>query len=331
MSSLSRPNVRFGDVIGAEDAKKELGYFVRYLQDPKKYAETGVSAPKGVLLYGPPGTGKTMLAKAMACESGATFLAAEGNQFLKKYVGEGPEAVHELFRAARKYAPSILFVDEIDAIAKQRTGSEQSESREEILTAFLTEMDGFRADPAKPVFVLAATNFDVEPGGRTSLDSALMRRFDRRICVDLPNREERIRYLKQETAKKPIFRISGEMMENLAIRATGMSLASLASVLELSLRTAILQEKLREANQRAMESGRSELTADLLLRCILEDPGEALGRCLADPGAESGGEEDPEDAEARRRARTAALLDTVRKAKENRERLKHWWYLSNQT
>ena len=243
MSSLSRPNVRFGDVIGAEDAKKELGYFVRYLQDPKKYAETGVSAPKGVLLYGPPGTGKTMLAKAMACESGATFLAAEGNQFLKKYVGEGPEAVHELFRAARKYAPSILFVDEIDAIAKQRTGSEQSESREEILTAFLTEMDGFRADPAKPVFVLAATNFDVEPGGRTSLDSALMRRFDRRICVDLPNREERIRYLKQETAKKPIFRISGEMMENLAIRATGMSLASLASVLELSLRTAIRDGK----------------------------------------------------------------------------------------
>lgn len=239
LSSVSRPNVHFADVIGAEDAKKELTYFVEYLKNPKKYIGTGVSAPKGVILYGPPGTGKTMLAKAMACEADVTFLAAEGNQFLKKYVGEGPAAVHDLFRAARKYAPSILFVDEIDAIAKQRTGSDQSEAREEILTAFLTEMDGFRVDPAKPVFVLAATNFDVEPGQQTSLDSALMRRFDRRIFVDLPNKEERIRYLTQQFGKKPIFHVSERMIDNIAVRSTGMSLASLASVIELSLRMAV--------------------------------------------------------------------------------------------
>lgn len=239
LSSVSTPKVRFADVIGAEDAKKELTYFVKYLQNPKKFMGTGVSVPKGILLYGPPGTGKTMLAKAMACEAGVTFLAAEGNQFLKKYVGEGPQAVHDLFRAARKYAPSILFVDEIDAIAKQRTGSEQSEAREEILTAFLTEMDGFKVDVTKPVFVLGATNFDVEPGQKTSLDAALMRRFDRRICVDLPNKEERIRFLQMQFAKKPAFRVSEQMLENLAVRSTGMSLAALQSVLELSLRMAV--------------------------------------------------------------------------------------------
>ncbi|MGN0113840.1 MAG: AAA family ATPase, partial [Acutalibacteraceae bacterium] len=103
LSNVSKPNVRFEQVIGAEDAKKELKYFVEYLKNPKKYAGTGVSAPKGVILYGPPGTGKTMLAKAMASESDVTFIAAEGNQFLKKYVGEGSEKVHELFLTARKY------------------------------------------------------------------------------------------------------------------------------------------------------------------------------------------------------------------------------------
>ncbi|MBO5867703.1 MAG: AAA family ATPase, partial [Oscillospiraceae bacterium] len=126
LSAVSRPNVRFEQVLGANDAKKELKYFVEYLKNPKKYMGSGVKAPKGVLLYGPPGTGKTMLAKAMACESGVTFIAAEGNQFLKRYVGEGPEEVHKLFRTARKYAPSILFVDEIDTIAKERRGGDHA-------------------------------------------------------------------------------------------------------------------------------------------------------------------------------------------------------------
>ena len=245
LSNVSKPDVHFADIIGAEDAKKELMYFVEYLRNPKKYIGTGVSAPKGVMLYGPPGTGKTMLARAMACEADVTFIAAEGNQFLKKYVGEGPEAVHDLFRTARKYAPSILFVDEIDAIAKQRTGSEQSEAREEILTAFLTEMDGFKVDPAKPVFVLAATNFDIEPGQKTSLDSALMRRFDRRICVDLPNKEERTRFLLLQFNRNPAFAVSPEMTENIAVRSTGMSLAALSSVIELSLRMAIREGNLK--------------------------------------------------------------------------------------
>lgn len=236
LSSVSKPDVCFDDVIGAKDAKKELAYFVEYLKDPKKYTGTGVKAPKGVLLYGPPGTGKTMLAKAMANESDVTFIAAEGNQFLKKYVGEGPEKVHELFNAARKYAPAILFVDEIDAIAKERTGEGDAE---EILTAFLTEMDGFVNDTSKPVFVLAATNFDVEPGGAKSLDPALMRRFDRRVYIELPGKEDRIRFMNMKIGKNSAFDVSKEQIDNLAMRSTGMSLAELDSAMELALRSAI--------------------------------------------------------------------------------------------
>lgn len=238
LSSVSRPNVKFADVIGANDAKSELAYFVNYLQNPRKYTGTGVKAPRGVLLYGPPGTGKTMLAKAMACESGVTFIAAEGNQFLKRFVGQGPEKVHELFRTARKYAPSILFVDEIDAIAKERRG-EDNTGIEETLTAFLAEMDGFSTNPAKPVFVLAATNFDVEPGRSKSLDPALMRRFDRKVYIELPDKDGRIQFMKMKLNKNPALQISEQQIKSIAIRSTGMSLAELDSAMELALRSAI--------------------------------------------------------------------------------------------
>ncbi len=236
LSAVSRPNVRFDQVIGAQDAKEELAYFVEYLREPKKYMGTGVKAPKGVLLYGPPGTGKTMLAKAMACEADVTFIAAEGNQFLKQHVGEGAEYVHKLFRTARKYAPSVLFIDEIDAIAKERTGRANGE---ETLTAFLTEMDGFVSDPSRPVFVLAATNFDVEPGRSKSLDPALMRRFDRRIYIDLPDRNARLQFLNMKIQENEALDISKEQLDQIALRSTGMSLAELDSVVELALRSAI--------------------------------------------------------------------------------------------
>ena len=240
LSAISRPNVHFDDIIGANEAKKELMYFVEYLRNPKKYLGTGVKAPKGMLLYGPPGTGKTMLAKAMACEAEVTFIAAEGNQFLKKYVGEGSEKVHELFKIARKYAPSILFIDEIDAIAKERRGGSNSGANgEETLTAFLTEMDGFVTDPSRPVFVLAATNFDVEPGQEKSLDPSLMRRFDRRVFIDLPNSDDRTRFLKQKFESNKTFDVSDKLIGSIAIRSTGMSLAELDSVTELALRSAI--------------------------------------------------------------------------------------------
>lgn len=241
LSGVSRPNISFDDVIGAEDAKRELRYFVEYMKNPKKYLGTGVAAPKGVILYGPPGTGKTMLAKAMASESSATYIAAEGNQFLKSLVGEGPAAVHSLFATARKYAPSIIFVDEIDAIGKERgsdAGGTGSVS-DSVLTAFLTEMDGFHNDPTKPVFVLAATNFNVEPGNSKSLDSAMMRRFDRRILIDLPTKDDRIRFMNMKLASNKAYGVSEDKIANLAVRSTGMSLAQLESVFQMALRAAI--------------------------------------------------------------------------------------------
>ena len=244
LSALSKPNVRFDEIIGAGDAKKELNEFINYLKNPKQYAGTGLRAPKGILLYGPPGTGKTMLAKAMASESDMTFIAAEGNQFLKKYVGEGSDIVHKLFKTARKYAPAILFVDEIEAIAKERKGGDHSGAGgEDVLTSFLTEMDGFSTDPTKPVFVIAATNFDVEPGTPRSLDPALLRRFDRRIYIGLPGKDDRIRFLNMKRENLLALNISDEAIENIAIRSTGMSLASLDSVIDFALRIAIREGK----------------------------------------------------------------------------------------
>ena len=239
LSNVSKPNVRFDEVIGADDAKEELRYFAEYLKNPKKYIGTGVRAPKGVLLYGPPGTGKTLLAKAMASESDATFITAEGNQFLKKYVGEGSEQVHKLFATARKYAPSILFIDEIDAIGKERRGGDGSVGAEQTLTAFLAEMDGFNTDPTKPVFVLAATNFDVEAGRDKSLDGALIRRFDRKVYIDLPGKDDRVRFMELKISKNSVFEIGEDKISNIAVRSTGMSLAELDSVFELALRSAI--------------------------------------------------------------------------------------------
>jgi len=233
---MTRPSERFDDIIGAQEAKKELSYFVEYLKNPKKYIGFGTKTPKGVLLYGPPGTGKTMLARAVACESGLTFIASEGNSFLKKYVGEGAKAVHRLFGMARKYAPAILFIDEIDAVAMSRTGDNADSAT---LTALLTELDGFKNDRSRPVFVLAATNVDIMHGAGRGIDPALLRRFDRKVLVGLPAREDRRTFIAKRAAKNPAFAVSDSEIDSIAMRSVGMSLAELDSVLELCLRCAI--------------------------------------------------------------------------------------------
>ncbi len=248
VSDISKENIRFDDIIGAHDAKEELKYFIQYLKNPMKYIRSGLSAPKGLLLYGPPGTGKTLLAKALASESDVTFLHAEGNQFLKPLVGTGSQSVHDLFKLARKYAPSILFVDEIDAIAKER-GLNLNENTGDVLTSFLTEMDGFVSNSDRPVFVLAATNYSIRPGEAKSLDAALLRRFDRKILVDLPNKEERKQFIHQKMNKSKHIHLSEEEIENIAIRSTGMSLSNLDSIFEFALRNAFrTQEQIVNGN-----------------------------------------------------------------------------------
>ena len=283
LSNVSKPDVTFDDVIGGEEAKRELKYFVDYLKNPKKYMGTGVSAPKGVLLYGPPGTGKTMLAKAMANESDVTFISTEGNAFHKSYVGEGKDAVHDLFRTARKYAPSIVFVDEIEAIAMERGSESASSGIEATTTAFLTEMDGFKNDPNKPVFVLAATNFDVDGNSARKLDAAFMRRFDRRIYIDLPNREEREKYIRKQIKKRPLLQISDTKIESIVTRSTGMSLAQLESVIELALRMAIRDGDLKVTDSvfdeafETFNGGESKKwNSDVLMRVARHEAGHAF-------------------------------------------------------
>lgn len=250
LSDANRPDVKFKDVIGAEKAKEELAYFIDYLKNPKRFLVMGGKPPKGVLLYGPPGTGKTMLARAMAGESDVTFIQTSATEFMNKYVGESEANIRRVFAKARKYAPAIIFIDEIDAIGKQRTGSEYTANEENMLNALLTEMDGFVSDNKKPVFVLAATNFGVHAGGNgiAALDSALMRRFDNKIYVDLPNEAERKRYIELMLSKKKEHNISEDVVKNIAERTTGQSLAILQNVFDLAYRNATKEHRVMDGN-----------------------------------------------------------------------------------
>ena len=235
---------RFKDVIGAEEAKKELQYFVDYLLYPNKFISRKISTPKGVLLYGDPGTGKTMLARAMAGEAKVAFIGTEGSGFVNKYQGSGAEAVRKLFAKARKYAPSIIFIDEIDAIGKQRTGSDNNVGAESALNALLAEMDGIRTDPKKPVFVLAATNYKVndDEDGIGCIDPALVRRFDKKIRVGLPDKENRKCFLNMKL-EEITNRVSNNQVEQIADRSVGMSLAILDKVIESAKRDAMNKNK----------------------------------------------------------------------------------------
>lgn len=188
-------SVTFAQVAGIDEVKDELLEIIDYLKNPKKYQDLGITLPKGVLLVGPPGVGKTMIAKAVAGEAGVPFFYQSGSSFVQIYVGMGAKRVRELFMRAKSKAPSIIFIDEIDAVGKAR-GNTRSDEREATLNQLLTEMDGF--EDSKGVIVIAATN-KIEV-----LDEALLRsgRFDRRIYVDLPDlveREEILRvYLKDK-------------------------------------------------------------------------------------------------------------------------------------
>ena len=247
LSEAERPNVLFQDIVGAENAKEELQYFIRYLKNPKQFLLTGGKPPKGVLLYGPPGTGKTMLAKAMAGESDVAFLQTSASEFKNMYLGESEANIRKLFRKARKYAPAIIFIDEIDAIGKKRTGSEFTAASESILNALLTEMDGFSSEGnQKPIFVLAATNYGVgaESDGIASLDEALIRRFDNKIYVDLPKQEERKEYLSRLVSAKNMKDVTEHALNNLAERTTGQSLAVLQNVIDLAYRNAVKANRL---------------------------------------------------------------------------------------
>ncbi len=224
--------VRFSDIIGCKTAKKELKEFCDILDDPRKAFLSGKKIPKGILLYGPPGTGKTMLAKAMANECGATFFATTATSFFNKYIGQTEDNIRELFRKAKKYAPSVIFIDEVDGFAKAREGSGVSRHEENALTTFLSQMDGFVVDEKRPVFIIAATNYEISGSSGKVLDSAFVRRFDSRVLVSLPDEDDRYEFLLKFFEKHGINFGDGhdETLRLMAERTAGMSNADLENM-----------------------------------------------------------------------------------------------------
>jgi len=225
LADASAQKVTFKDVAGSVEAKQELTEIVEFLKFPKKFTALGAKVPRGVLLYGPPGTGKTLLAKAVAGEAGVPFFSISGSEFVEMFVGVGASRVRDLFSKAKKNAPCIIFIDEIDAVGRQRgTGMGGShDEREQTLNQILVEMDGFETE--SNVIVMAATNRpDV-------LDPALLRpgRFDRRVILALPDIEERNAILKVHVKKKPLAK---NVDLNIVARQTpGFSGADLANIL----------------------------------------------------------------------------------------------------
>ena len=284
LEEVEKPDIRFADVIGAADAKQELKFFTEYLKNPKKFCAQGLKPPKGVLLYGPPGTGKTMLAKALAGETDVAFLPAVASSFVTRFQGSGPEAVRDLFKRARRYAPAIIFIDEIDAVGRKRGENPNAHAEEMTLNALLTEMDGFSVNPRRPVFVIAATNYDVEEGkgGPGTIDPALARRFDRRVLVDLPNAEEREALLRLLLKKHPGHAVSDEMIRRTAQRSAGMSPANLTGVLEQASRMAVKAGKpmddamLDEAYELTRHGAKKDWGYEYLERVARHESGHAL-------------------------------------------------------
>jgi len=250
MEVIERPNVTFEDIGGLRDQIRELyEVVVLPLTKPDLFREIGIEPPKGVLLYGPPGTGKTMLAKAVARESNATFIRVVASEFVNKFIGEGARLVREVFRYARRNAPAIVFIDEIDAIGARRADMGTSGDREvqRTLLQLLAEMDGF--EPLSNVKVIAATNrLDL-------LDPALLRpgRFDRIIEVPLPDKQGRLEILRVLSRK---VKMAGDVdLEEVAAATEGMSGADLKAVIT-------------EAGYFAIRSGRREITMEDVRRAV---------------------------------------------------------------
>lgn len=221
----SRPSVLFKDVAGVEEAKTELQEIVEFLRYPERFTAMGARTPKGVLLVGEPGTGKTLISRAVAGEAGVPFYSVSGSEFVEMFVGVGAARVRDLFKQAKEHAPCIIFIDEIDAIGRQRSnsGASGNDEREQTLNQLLVEMDGF--DKQTSIVVIAATNRpDI-------LDSALLRpgRFDRRVMLDKPDIRGRLAILKVHGENKPL--APDVQLEDLARQTSGFSGADLANLL----------------------------------------------------------------------------------------------------
>ena len=280
LQDYERPALSFNDVYGASAAKMELEYIVNWLRNPRDLKNRGLRAPKGILLYGYPGTGKTMLARALAGESNVAFLQTAATSFVTKWQGSGPENVRALCERARRYAPAIIFIDEIDAIGKKREGMRggSDSAAEQTLNALLVEMDGFQGGGESPVIIVAATNL-VE-----SLDGALRRRFDREIEVDRPDKNARLSYLQKRMCGKKETAVSLKVLERIAGQSANMTIAELEKVIELAGRIAAtngtdVSDKLLEEAFERIRMGDAKATQDL--KTLERIARHEAGHCLA--------------------------------------------------
>lgn len=253
--NAEKPKVRFDDMAGNKEAKEEVVEIVDFLKYPDRYSAVGAKIPKGVLLVGPPGTGKTLLAKAVAGEANVPFFSMSGSSFIEMFVGLGASRVRDLFEMAKKDAPSIIFIDEIDAIGKSRAAGSMvggNDEREQTLNQLLAEMDGFSSD-ASPVIVLAATN---RP---EVLDPALLRpgRFDRQVLVDKPDFNGRVEILKVHIKSVKLARDVD--LQEIAKLTAGLAGADLANIINEAALLAgrankqeVAQSHFREAVERSI-------------------------------------------------------------------------------
>lgn len=272
ISDVELPETRFDDVIGADNAKIPLKKLIMWLENTDIYRTSPVRPPRGILLTGLPGTGKTMLARALAGEANAAFMVRSGTSFISRWVGSGPENIRELFVQARKYAPTIVFIDEIDSFAGKRGGGfGTNKAEEETLNTLLTEMDGFWTGQREPVIVIAATNLPEE------LDPALLRRFDKVIEVELPDREARSKYMKRELAD---YLKNDETLENeiefISKETAGYTISDLECgihemILAASSASEINSQTLRDTFKFSYHSDK-----EILKRIALHEAGHAL-------------------------------------------------------
>lgn len=229
------PDVTFDNIIGQDEAKNELLPIVNQLKNHEEYTRNGIRIARGIILDGPPGCGKTTIAKAVANAAGLPFISLNAAEFLSKWVGEGEKKVRDIFATARKYAPAIIFLDEVDCITKDRMSVTAEHSHTDGLTnALLSQMDGFDTENAPPVFIIAATNF--ETGNSSKLDKAFLRRFDKKIHIGLPSVEERKMFITNELEKYNFSKVSELKVSAIAKRAVGWSLADLNLVIQNAIR-----------------------------------------------------------------------------------------------